>query len=118
MQNLKQLLIFSLVLSLTTLVAQSKASIYGTMSNFDTYNETTEDSYGAEIELEGIHIEDLYRTFPSHYNSEVKSEYTDGTSFGTRITYSGYNFDPSGFLPANTVGVSTNGHACVGTEGC
>lgn len=29
-----------------------QATIYGTMSNFDIYNETPHDSYGAEIELE------------------------------------------------------------------
>ncbi|TWU24694.1 hypothetical protein [Bythopirellula polymerisocia] len=94
------------------------ASIYGTLSNFDTYNETEIDSYGAEIELEGVHVEDLYRTFPSHYDNEVRTYYQEGAQSGTRITYSGYNFTTSGYLPANTIGQSTNGHACVGTEGC
>jgi hypothetical protein len=88
------------------------------MSNFDTYNETPEDSYGAEIELEGIHPEDIYGTYPSHYDSESRDFYQDGVNFGVRIKYTGYNFSPSGFLPANTIGQSTNGHACVGTAGC
>ena len=95
-----------------------QASIYGTMSNFDTYNETPEDSYGAEIELEGIHPEDIYGTFPSHYDSESRNFYQEGANFGTRVRYSGYNFSPSGYLPANTIGQSTNGHTCVGTAGC
>ncbi len=95
-----------------------EASIYGTLSNFDTYNETEIDSYGAEIELEGVHPEDLYRTFPSHYDNEARIFYQEGANFGTRIKYSGYNFTTDGYLPANTVGQSTNGHACVGTAGC
>jgi hypothetical protein len=95
-----------------------QASIYGTLSNFDTYNETEIDAHGAEIELEGVHIEDLYRTFPSHYDNEVRTSYQEGANSGIRITYTGYNFAPSGYLPANTVGQSTNGHACVGTAGC
>lgn len=97
---------------------RSQASIYGTMSNFDTYNETEIDSYGAEIELEDVHIGDLSRTFPAHYDNEVKVEFNEGGRFGVRITYSGYNFNSDGFLPANTIGVSTNGHQCVGTQGC
>ena len=31
--------------------------------------------------------------------------------------YTGYNFNPAGFL-APTIGQSTNGHACVNTDGC
>lgn len=119
MKNAKLLLSCLATLSLSIGIASDTlASLYGTMSNFDTYNETDIDCYGAEIELEGIHIEDITRTFPSHYDVEDRTEYAEGGIFGTRITYSGYNFSPSGYLPANTVGVSTNGHACVGTEGC
>lgn len=99
-------------------ISTTRASIYGTMSNFDTYNETPEDSYGAEIELEGIHPEDIYGTYPSNYNSESRDFYQEGANFGVRIKYAGYNFSPNGYLPANTVGQSTNGHACVGTAGC
>lgn len=110
---------FGAIVALATILSPvGRASIYGTMSNFDTYNETQTDAYGAEIELEGIHIEDLYRTFPSNYDTETKVAYQDGANFGVQITYSGYNFTTDGYLPANTVGVSTNGHACVGTAGC
>ncbi|QDU54835.1 dockerin type I repeat-containing protein [Aeoliella mucimassa] len=113
MRNLCYAALFAMVVEVTPL----HASIYGTMSNFDTYNETEFEAYGAEIELEDIHLGDLSRTFPSNYDSEVITEYNDGNLFGTRIVYSGYNFDNSGFL-APTVGQSTNGHACVATAGC
>jgi hypothetical protein len=108
--------------SLALLVAVSmalpvRASIYGTMSNFDVFNETEFEAHGAEIELEGIHLEDLSRTFPSHFDSKSVVEYNDGAVFGTRITYTGYNFGGASFL-SPTVGQSTNGHTCVNTPGC
>lgn len=93
------------------------SQIYGTMSNFDVFNETPTDAYGAELELEDVHRTDVLRTFPSHFDSESIVEYAEGGRFGVRFQYSGYNFDPSGFL-APTVGQSTNGHACVNLAGC
>ena len=60
----------------------AKASLYGTMSNFDTFNTTPEDAYGAEIELEGIHPEDIVNTYPAHYNDESRSSYQLGAGFG------------------------------------
>lgn len=95
----------------------AQASLYGTMSNFDTFNETPENCYGAEIELEGIHKEDLSRTFPAHFTNESVVDYVDGSVFGTRITYSDYNFNSLGYLEPS-VGQSTNGHACVNIGGC
>jgi hypothetical protein len=105
------------VLIAAALALPAHATIYGTMSNFDVYNETETEAHGAEIELEGIHREDLSRDFPSHFNSKTISEYTNGAIFGTRITYTDYNFNALGYL-APTVGQSTNGHACVNTSGC
>jgi hypothetical protein len=87
------------------------------MSNFDVFNDTPHDAYGCELELEGVHSADVYNTYPSHFDHRTQTEYDNGTTFGTRITFSGYNFDPAGFLPP-TVGQSTNGHTCVNTAGC
>ena len=81
------------VLIAAALALPAQATIYGTMSNFDVYNETETEAHGAEIELEGIHREDLSRDFPSHFNSKTISEYTNGANFGTRITYNDYNFN-------------------------
>lgn len=92
-------------------------SIYGTMSNFDVYNETETEAHGAEIELEGIDSYDLSRTFPAHFDNKSVDLYNDASGSGVRIKYSGYNFGGSSAL-APTVGVSTNGHTCVGTAGC
>ena len=88
------------------------------MSNFDVFNDTPHDAYGAEIELEGIHSIDVSATFPAHFDHHATEEYSNlGQFAGTRVKYSGYNFDPQGFL-SPTVGQSTNGHTCVNTLGC
>ena len=94
------------------------AALYGTLSNFDVYNDTPEDAYGYELELEGVHKSDIYGTYPAHYATETATEYVNGTTFGTRIVYSGYNFGNAGFLAPTANPQSTNGHFCVGTAGC
>ena len=74
---------FCLTVGLLVCVPLSaNASLYGTMSNFDTFNTTPEDAYGAEIELEGIHPEDIVNTYPAHYNYESRSSYQLGAGFG------------------------------------
>lgn len=99
-------------------VTARASNIYGTMSNFDVFNDTSTDVYGAEIELEDVHSIDITRTFPSHFSSKSVEEYSNGGAFGgTRIVYSGYNFNAEGFL-APTVGQNTNGHFCVNIAGC
>ena len=114
-QRFRYLRLAMLVVATTALPA--RATIYGTMSNFDVFNETPEDCYGAELDLEGVHSADVVNTFPSHFDHRTVTEYNNGTTFGTLIDFSGYNFDPSGFI-APTVGTSTNGHTCVDTPGC
>ena len=104
-------------LATTAWASAARASVYGTLSNFDVYNETETEAHGAEIELEGVHMEDLSRTFPAHFTNELIEEYQDGATFGTRITYTDYNFTSQGYLPP-TIGMSTNGHTCVNMAGC
>jgi hypothetical protein len=99
------------------------AGIFGTMSNFDVfYSESpTTSAFGAEIELEGIHSADVTTTFPSHFCSIVKTDYTSGAVFGTHITVTGYNFNvvpPNNFLAYIANPQTTNGHFCVNTAGC
>ncbi len=103
--------------AVAALAAPARATIYGTMSNFDVFNDTPENCYGAELELEGVHAADVYNTYPSHFDHRNVTEYNDGTTFGTRVTFTGYNFTADGFIPP-TPGQSTNGHACVDTAGC
>ena len=98
-------------------ISPARATIYGTMSNFDVFNETPDNAYGAEMQLEGVHAADVVNTFPSHFDHRTVTEYNNGVTFGTLVDFSGYNFDSSGYI-APTVGTATTGHTCVNTPGC
>src|SRR3954464_7654962 len=102
---------------LAAAVAPCRATIYGTMSNFDVFNDMPQNAYGAELELEGVHAQNVINTYPSHFDHRTVTEYTNGLTFGTRVEFTGYNFNPAGYI-APTVGQSTNGHACVDVSGC
>jgi hypothetical protein len=39
--------------------------IQGTMSNFDVFNETGNPVYGAELDLDGVHMSSVTKTYPS-----------------------------------------------------
>ncbi|MEQ8667752.1 MAG: PEP-CTERM sorting domain-containing protein [Pirellulales bacterium] len=104
---------------IATACASAQASgIYGTLANFDVYNTTPNPCEGFEIELEGVHSSDLYRTFPAHYAIEDVAEYSDSTGSGVRIKYYDYYFrDSSGVdhysVAPNLNPQSTNGHLAV-----
>jgi hypothetical protein len=92
--------------------------IQGTMSNFDVFNETGLNAYGAELDLDGVHASEVFKTFPSHFSQMSVSEYSSGTSYGTKILFSGYNFTPGTPYLISRSGQSTNGHYCVNLPGC
>ena len=62
------------------------------MSNFDVFNETGGNVYGAELDLDGVHSTDITKTYPSHFNNMTMTDYTNGSTFGTKIVFTGYNF--------------------------
>ncbi|MFO0898682.1 MAG: hypothetical protein U0836_14760 [Pirellulales bacterium] len=97
--------------------------IYGTLSNFDVFNETPEPSEGFEIELEGVHSADVYDTYPSHYNAKSITDYVNGASFGTRITFEDYHFIDNNqvehfAINPNPNPPNTNGHFAVNLPDC
>lgn len=99
--------IFAVAFSLTTLPGVASASVIGFLGNFDVINDTGSTAHGFEIELEGLHSSDITDTFggtgrwfPSgrgfdsvsavvRYGAPSISEYTNGATFGTRVTYFG-----------------------------
>lgn len=97
--------------------APASVGIQGTMSNFDVFNETGVDCYGAELDLIGVHSSDVTKTYPSHFNNLTMTDYTSRATFGTRLVFAGYNFTPAGYITP-TVGQTTNGHYCVNLPGC
>lgn len=88
----------------------------GSLSNFDTFNDTGEDCHGFEIELEGLSSADVVYTFGEpyqRYGNPVVVDYPGGVY--VRYT-SGYD-DVAGAWEAATpkapaVIVPTDGHAC------
>lgn len=83
------------------------AAVIGFLGNFDVINDTGSTAHGFEIDLEGLHSSDITDTFggvgrgfPSgrgfdpatsvqRYGAPTISEYTNGSAFGTKVTYQG-----------------------------
>jgi len=83
------------------------AGVIGFLGNFDVINDTGKIAHGFEIELEGLHSSDITDTFGGpgrgfptgrgfdpatsvqRYGSPTITEYSNGSIFGTRVTYLG-----------------------------
>lgn len=103
---------------------------YGSLSNFDVYNNSSDDYIGFEIELEGLHKSSIPTygagipavfTIPGRLQPTLEEVITP-TGFSTILRYSGYNADGSvGYLVRPFVAgtpVATDGHSCVFGSGC
>lgn len=55
------------LLAVAGLDGAAGASVYGPLDNFDVVNDTGHDECGFEIEIEGVHAADIYRTFDAPY---------------------------------------------------
>jgi hypothetical protein len=69
------------------------ASVYGPLDNFDVVNDTGQPTCGFEIEIEGVHSADVYRTFDAPYIRYEAPAMTD-TPTGVLIRYKGA-WDPT-----------------------
>ncbi|MGE0383399.1 MAG: VPLPA-CTERM sorting domain-containing protein [Gammaproteobacteria bacterium] len=85
----------------------ASAGVIGFLGNFDVINDTGSTAHGFEIELEGVHkveISDTFggpgRGFPTgrgfdastavqRYGAPTITEYNNGGTFGTKVTYMG-----------------------------
>lgn len=104
---MKTKVLAGLGLTLVLLPLPSTAGVIGMLGNFDVINDTGKTAHGFEIELEGLHASDITDTFggagrgfPSgrgfdpatsvvRYGSPTITEYSNGGTFGTRVTYMG-----------------------------
>jgi hypothetical protein len=77
----------ALVLGLAVGPAAS-GNVYGPLDNFDVVNDTGQQTCGFEIEIEGVHAADVYRTFEAPYIRYAPPTVTD-TATGVRIHYQG-----------------------------
>jgi hypothetical protein len=89
----------AIAVGLTLAPAQARASVYGTLGNFDVVNDTGKTAHGFEIDLEGLHTTDVTDTFGGagrgfptsveRYGSPTIQSYVNGSSFGVSIIYRG-----------------------------
>ena len=125
-------LAFSIAMALVSGNAGA-VTAYGTLSNFDVYNDSPDAYYGFEIELEGLHKSAI----PTYLNNGIETpavfqvpggylpsleEIIGPTGFSTIIRYSAFD------LAANQVHITTpfdptnpratDGHSCVFASGC
>jgi hypothetical protein len=93
-------------ISMACLPSLASAQVIGFLGNFDVINNTGTTAHGFEIELEGLHLDDITDTFGGagrgfptgrgfgpgsveRYGSPYLTEYTNGATFGTKVTYLG-----------------------------
>lgn len=88
----------------------------GTLSNFDTFNDTGDDCHGFEIELDGITSADVVYTFGDpyqRYGNPVVEDFPGGVYVRYRSSYdSGTSTWATATPKAPAVIAPTNGHAC------
>jgi hypothetical protein len=115
------ILLISLLLgsALTAAPAAASAVINGTLSNFDTFNDTGLPTHGFEIELEGVHAADVQYFFGAPYNrygTPTVVEFTDGARWGSKVRWESTYDQANGYAattamaPANPT--PTNAHEC------
>lgn len=98
-------LVAALAITLTPSIGST--AVIGFLGNFDVINDTGSEAHGFEIDLEGLHSSDITdifagpgRHFPTgrgfdpltavvRYGAPTVTEYTNGSIFGTKVTYMG-----------------------------
>ena len=99
--------------------AHASAQINGSLSNFDTFNDSGVDAHGFEIELGGISASDVQYWFGAPYNrygTPTITDFTNGSVSGAKVRWEspldGNNnkVNTTVMAPANPT--PTDGHAC------
>jgi len=109
-------------LTLAPIGAQTTGStFFGSMANFDVYNDTGQDAYGFDIELDGLTPQQVIGEFQStRYGAPSIIPFTGGTHvrYVAQWNPQTQQFSASTSVPANFA--PTLGHACVLTfvNGC
>jgi hypothetical protein len=108
--------------SIAAAMAQTQTvTVFGALANFDVYNDTGQDAYGFQIELDGVSPQQVLATFPAtRYGAASIVPFAGGVYVRyvaqwdpATQTYSASTAVPSAFTP-------TTGHSCVSTfvNGC
>jgi hypothetical protein len=106
------------VLALSCLTFRSAAAqtTYGTLSNFDVFNDTGQECHGFEIELDGVSSADISFTFGSpyqRYGNPMLVDFAGGVYVRYESPYDSANQVFTQATPmAPSVIAPTDGHAC------
>lgn len=99
----------------STGTAIASPNFYGSLSNFDVYNDTGSETHGFEIELHGVSGSDVTYTFGGDYN-RYGSPRIDSFDGGIFVRYlSAYDIASGAFMTATPVPTRfspTDGHSC------
>ena len=107
-----------LALSLVAARAASAQTTYGTLSNFDVFNDTGQECHGFEIELEGLSSADVTYTFGAPYERYGNPTVEDDPAGGRVYVRYKSSWDPAAQKFTATTPLApavitpTNGHAC------
>jgi hypothetical protein len=105
-----------LAASLITPWSPSRATTFGTLSNFDVVNDTPGPCHGFEIELEDVHSSDVPYTFGGSYTRygtpEVVEIGTDPAHPRVVVRYRQWNGSQWEATPVAPPNVSPSGHDC------
>jgi len=80
----------ALPLALLAFMAPATASAevqYGTLSNFDVFNDTGEETHGFEIELDGVSSSDISYTFGAPYQARYGTPTIENFAGGVYVRY-------------------------------
>ena len=107
------------------LSAAEASTLYGTLSNFDVFNDSTSNYYGFEIEMEGLDISGVagyngsYYTYPSFsYGAGQVISANDPSTSTLRTLVRYFNGGANSTLPFVGSISPTDGHTCIQTTGC
>jgi hypothetical protein len=106
------------ILVMTLIVARSTfaQTTFGTLSNFDVFNDTGTDCHGFEIELDGISADKVVYTFGGtyeRYGNPTVTNFAGGTFVRYESPWDAVNLKFTEATPqAPAVITPTNGHAC------
>lgn len=104
---------------LGTAGAASADLVYGTLSNFDVYNDTGGRTYGFEIEFDDLSSDAISFVWNSpHYGLGQKSQAGTTTRLRWAATFADGNWSAQTEIHPEGGLVATNGHSCVVAVGC
>lgn len=96
--------------------AQATPVMYGSLSNFDVYNDTGAETHGFEIELHGISSADISYTFGGdwhRYGTPVMDDFAGGVFVRYRSSFDSVASRFLSATPVPTLMSPTDGHSCV-----